>query len=153
VSGLDGRVCALEIFNGSCAYMFDGNAGENHKLSQTFTLPANLKPPKGGQIFIIYAIHATSPATNFKVMLTIKYTDGKKATKLVRTFIGSAGPDYTFYQMTAVLASKKVGKMTLTFHNKSTAGLVFLDTTGAGYRGGFTRSAQDGVLPLPAVGQ
>lgn len=146
----EGRLCGLGTeFFGNCSYQFSGSVGENSKLKQTVFLPANLKPAKGAQIFAVFAINAQSSATNFKASLVVNYTDGAAPTKTVFKLNGSPGPDYTVNSIIAILIGFNVGPIKIQFINKSASGVIQLDDVGLAYRGGFARSAPEGVLPLP----
>ena len=148
----EGPLCGLGTeFFGNCSYQFTGSVGENSKLKQVVFLPANLKPVKGAQVFATFAIDAPSSATNFKVSLVVNYTDGKPPTKTVFKLNGSPGPDYTVNSIIAILIGFNVGPIKIQFNNKSTSGVIQLDDVGLGYRGGFARSAPDGLLPPPVA--
>jgi hypothetical protein len=152
--GFDGRFCFPGVAFGigdDCTFQFTGGAGERTKLSQTVTLPANLKPPKGSQIYGAFAMYSLSPLADFKATLKVSYTDGTPPSKHSIKLIGSPGPDYALFSLVVELTSKNVGSAKLQFVNKSAGGQVRVDGTAVLYRGGFARSAPDGALPLPPV--
>jgi hypothetical protein len=151
LSGADGRLCGFGAFLGDCIYQFTGSANESSSLKQQLVLPVSFKPAKSGQIFAVFALHALSPSTNFKATLLVKYTDATLPTKAISKTIGSPGPDWALYGVTAQLSSKNVGSVTLQFVNKSSAGVLWLDSSGTAYRSGFTRTTPEGLLPLPAA--
>lgn len=151
--GFDGRFCFPGVAFGigdDCTFQFTGGPGERTKLSQTVTLPANIKPAKGSHIYGTFALYSLSPVTNLKAVLKVSYTDGRPPSKHAMKLTGSSGPDYVLISLVVELTSRNVGNIKLQFVNKSPSGQVRVDGTAVLYRGGFARETMpNGVLPPP----
>jgi hypothetical protein len=126
---------------GNCAFVFQGNAGENSKLRQSLDLSGTLLTVDGNFNLSAYVNAARNP--NAKIKLKVTYGDGTATGK--RTINVTPTSGYTLLTESYTLESDAVKSARLSIDNKGTTGKVYVDDVTVVYETDVTFN----LMPLP----
>jgi hypothetical protein len=151
----DGQVCGVTPNpNDDCVFRFAGGPDEAATLKQKFSIPPVIVMRKDHQLLFVFTLTASDPGTNVLLKVTIPYTDGTPPTVLKRKLQGSISPTAFNVIMVTNPASKNIGQITMLVKNRGTSGTWDLNQAAGiifGTAARDTRTAPDGLLPLPAA--
>lgn len=123
--------CATETapdiaYEGDCAYVFQGVAGEKAVMSQTVRPGVTLQTGQVIKVRVVYRTANTTPA--LKVKLLVFY--GKFHTAKQEAVINQAATDYTEVDILSYPIKNRgsITKLQLIFQNQAPAGKVYIDS-------------------------
>lgn len=155
VDSIDGVTNAY-FYSGGFSARMAGAPGKINKLKQKWN-PANfgIKLPKDATV-MAYFYYSTNDtvSNNVKATLKVTYTNGAPATvSSVKLPQQTATSSFIQRFLLTPITQTQVANISLTIKNKSSGGLVFIDSTLMRIYGNPGRAAKDaaGVLPPPAA--
>lgn len=137
-------------YEGMCAFKLVGGAGEATKLKQKRSWPVDqLLGYVGHRMEFSGYVYSVDPAT-LKFKIVLKYSDGTPATKRKASIINTAVPLWDFFKVAANFESPNVKSVKLIIQNGSPSGVTYIDRILLDYDGGYVRTLDGALLPVPA---
>jgi hypothetical protein len=139
---------------GSCSFKFTPSPEENASLSQTVSIPSNIRLRKGGMIltYLYYYAMESPVIQNASITVTLKFGDGRPPQKIVIDLSGSTPVSFGIATGVAYLPSSSLTKLKIKVTHKSTVGALVLDNIALEYEAGASTRGSEVplVIPMPA---